>query len=196
VKPITTVIVDDEIPACMRLKKLLSECSGLQVLECLSHSGKAIDFMLAHKPDLVFLDIEMENNISAFDIIKQLHDKLYWPTIILVTAHPHYSIKAIKHQVFDYLLKPVDVDDLKETVNRYLDHLQKKANDLVMQFKMLSQREAEVLRLVLQGKSSQEIAGLLFISVNTVNTHRRNILKKTGASSIFDLVRINQGEHV
>jgi two-component SAPR family response regulator len=86
VKPITAVIVDDEIPACMRLKKLLSEFSGLLVPECFSHSGKAIDFMLAHKPELVFLDIEMENNVSPLIFIKQLHDKLYRPTIILVTC--------------------------------------------------------------------------------------------------------------
>jgi DNA-binding CsgD family transcriptional regulator len=57
---------------------------------------------------------------------------------------------------------------------------------------MLSTRESEVLKHVLDGKTSAEIADMLFISVNTVHTHRRNILKKTGADSIIDLFRINQ----
>jgi DNA-binding NarL/FixJ family response regulator len=151
-----------------------------------------LDSILKQKPDLLFLDVELEKNISAFDLIKQLDKSLNRPHIILVTGFSQYSIKAIKNEVFDYLIKPVDIDELKASVNRLTEHLSLKTNQTLAKFNMLSDRESEVLKNVLEGKTSYEIADLLFISINTVHTHRRNILKKTGAGSIIDLLRINQ----
>ena len=194
-KPIRTVIIDDERCACERLKRLLTSFSTIQVIDCFTNSRQGFECVIKHKPDLIFLDIELENNVSAFDIIYQLNDSLYRPHIILITAFPHYSIKAIKNEVFDYILKPVDIDELKATVERFIEHLSLKQNHKLKGFEMLSDRESEVLKNVLEGKSSSEIADLLFISINTVNTHRRNILKKTGARSIIDLIRINQIAH-
>jgi DNA-binding NarL/FixJ family response regulator len=143
----------------------------------------------------LFLDVELENNVSAFDIINQLSESFYRPHIILVTAFPHYSIKAIKNEVFDYILKPVDIDELRATVDRFIEHISISTNQILKGFKMLSKRESEVLKFVFEGKSSSEIADSLFISINTVHTHRRNILKKTGTGSIVDLIRINQNAH-
>jgi len=97
--------------------------------------------------------------------------------------------------VFDYIIKPVDIDELKGSINRLTEHLSLKTSQVLAKFNMLSSRETEVLKLVLEGKTSCEIADMLFISVNTVHTHRRNILKKTGAGSIVDLLRINQTVH-
>lgn len=188
--PIRTVIIDDERYACERLKRLLAPFSRLQVIGIFENSKQSVEFVLKQKPDLLFLDIELENNISAFDIIKQLDSKSFRPHIILVTAHPHYSIKAIKHEVFDYILKPVDIDELEDTIERFIEHLSMQSRKLPDEFNMLSERESEVIRYALEGKSSSEIADLLYISINTVNTHRRNILKKTGAKSVLDLLRI------
>jgi DNA-binding CsgD family transcriptional regulator len=89
-------------------------------------------------------------------------------------------------------MKPVDIDELKASIYRLIEHLDRKTRHVLNEFNMLSKRESEVLRYVLEGKTSNEIAESLFISVNTVHTHRRNILKKTGAGSIVDLLRINQ----
>jgi FixJ family two-component response regulator len=143
----------------------------------------------------VFLDVELEKNVSAFDVMNQLNENFQHSHIILVTAYPNYSIKAIKNNVFDYILKPIDIDELKDTMNRFIEHLSLKTSKLIHEFSMLSKRESEILKLVLEGNSSSQIADILFISVNTVHTHRRNILKKTGAGSIIDLIRINQTIH-
>ncbi len=193
--PIRTVIIDDELYANERLKKLLTSFSQITVLETFTNSELGLKFILKQKPELIFLDVELEHNISAFDIINQLNESLYQPHIILVTAFPHYSIKAIKNEVFDYILKPVDIDELRATIDRFIEHVSLKANQMLKGFNMLSQRESEVLKFVFEGKSSNEIADLLIISINTVHTHRRNILKKTGAGSIIDLIRINQNAH-
>jgi DNA-binding NarL/FixJ family response regulator len=190
--PIRTVIIDDEIYACERLKRLLSSFSQIKVTGSLTSFRQGLDFVSKQKPELVFLDVELDKNQSAFDFINLLDTSLYHPNIILVTAFPHYSIKAIKTGVFDYILKPVDIDELKASINRLIEHLDRKTRHVLNEFNMLSKRESEVLRYVLEGKTSNEIAESLFISVNTVHTHRRNILKKTGAGSIVDLLRINQ----
>ena len=190
-KLFTTVIVDDEKCACDRLEKLLTPFTQLKVLACLTSSVKALDYILKNKPDLIFLDIELENNVSAFDLICQLKTKSYRPGIILVTAYPQYSIKAIKHEVFDYILKPVDIDELKLTLKRFMEHYEIDASQVSQEFSMLSKREYEILKYVLNGKSSREIAEALFLSINTVHTHRRNILKKTGCKTTLDLLRIN-----
>lgn len=188
---IRAVIVDDERYACERLKKLLTPFSQIEVLNYFTDSVHALEFIKKQKPELVFLDVELENSISAFDIIEELNETLNPPSFILVTAHPHYSIKAIKQEVFDYLIKPVDVDELEDTIDRFIKHVSLKSGKIPKEFNMLSEREKSVLNHVLEGKSSREIAGLLYISKNTVNTHRRNILKKTGAGSVIELLRAN-----
>lgn len=191
---VKTIIVDDERYACERLKKLLLPFPQILVSGLFSSSGEAFEYLKKHKPGLIFLDVELGNNESAFDLIDKIYAQVYHPHIILVTAHIHYTIKAIKHEVFDYLLKPVDVDELKGSLNRLLRHLSIKPEDVRMKFGMLSKREAQILGYVLDGKSSIEIAAILFISPNTVNTHRRNILKKTGSKSVLELIRKTSGK--
>lgn len=193
--PIRTIIIDDEKHACDRLKRLLGTFSQINVIGCFTNSRQGLDFIIREKPDLLFLDVELENNQSAFDLISQLDKNLYRPQIIIVTGYPQYSIRAIKNEAFDYIIKPVDIDELKTSVNRLVEHLSLRTNKMLNKFSMLSKRESEVLRYVLEGKTSGEIAEHLFISINTVHTHRRNILKKTGAGSIIDLLRINPIVH-
>lgn len=189
-KPLSTVIIDDEKSACERLEKLLEAFTETKLLGSFTSSSRAIEFIIRNKPDLVFLDIEMENNISAFDIINDLRSNYCQPYIILITAHQQYSIKAIRNEVFDYLLKPVDIDELKSSLKRLLSHTSVDSNKIINELTILSKREKEILKYVLDGNNSKEIAERLYISVNTVNTHRRNILKKTGCKSTLELLRI------
>jgi DNA-binding NarL/FixJ family response regulator len=187
---IRTIIIDDERYACERLRKLLVPYSQIRITDYFTDSKSGLKNIFENKPDLVFLDVELENGVSAFDLIEQFDHLAKKPHIILVTAHPHYSIRAIKHEVFDYLLKPVDIDELENTIDRLLKHFMTTPVSIIERFDMLSEREKKILSYVLDGKSSDEIASFLFISRYTVNTHRRNILKKTGARSFLDLMRM------
>jgi len=194
--PVRAIIVDDERYACERLKKLLASYSQIQITGVFTNSVQALDYISLQKPDLLFLDVELENNVSAFDMLDKIDDTLYKPSIIFVTAHNQYTIRAIKLEVFDYIMKPVDVDELEDTIDRYLKHKSLKPEDKIKGLKMLSDREMAVLNYVLEGKNSREIAELLYLSINTVHTHRRNILKKTGSKSFLDLVSFKTSPNV
>lgn len=187
---IRTIIVDDERYACERLRKLLAPFSQIQIVDCVTNCQEALSSILNLKPELVFLDVELGNNVSAFDLMKKIESTAYHPYIIIVTGHSQYSIKAIKYKVFDYIMKPVDIDELEDTIDRLIEDKSFTPKEVECQFPMLSEREQSVLKHVLEGKNSKEIADCLFISINTVHTHRRNILKKTGASSILNLIRL------
>ena len=186
---IDCVIIDDDPLACERLGDLLSAYENIRVLGRFSSYEEALQFLLDHKPRLVFLDVELDRNHSAFELIDRIHAHLYHPVIILVTAYGQYSIRGIKKGIFDYLLKPVDLEELKDTITRVEAAFKNPVVDLVTDQTILSEREKQVLQLVLQGKTSNEIAAELFVSKNTIDTHRKNILKKTGAHSILELIQ-------
>lgn len=188
---ISVVVVDDEQPACDRLSNLLARFKEIKLLGSFSDSLKAAEFIKKNCPDIVFLDVELENGISAFDIISGIrHEAGKCPHFVIVTAHPHYAIKAIRNEAFDYLLKPVDIDELREVFERFRVKTGEDSAFITGKFSSLSKRETEILKLILQGNKSKDIAVKLFLSVNTVNTHRRNILKKAGVKSAIELVKI------
>jgi two-component system, LytTR family, response regulator len=189
---ISAIIMDDEKPACNRLFKILSRFPQIDVKRSFTKSREGIDYIVKTRPKVVFLDIEMEKNITAFDIISELMEYCCSPVIILITAYPQYTLKALESEVFDYLMKPVDIDEMKDTINRLEKYLSSSAAAVDQVLVLLSKREKEIFRLLLDGLTSQEIAGCLRISKNTVNTHRRNILEKTGARTTLDLLRTNK----
>jgi len=189
---IPVVIMDDEKPACERLTKIISGFPQIEIKGVFTRTEEGVSFILQKKPRVVFLDIEMENNISAFDVINTLNKQGSRSVFILVTGHEQYVLKALKYEVFDYIMKPVDVDELKETLSRLEKFLDSSAEAIQHVLFLLSNREKEVYKLLLEGMTSEAIAGCLKISVNTVNTHRRNILEKTGAHSTLDLMRMSR----
>ena len=77
---IRTIIIDDERYACERLKKLLVPYPQIQVIDSFTNSKEGLENILKHKPDLLFLDVELEKGNSVFDIIDQLKDKINRPT--------------------------------------------------------------------------------------------------------------------
>jgi two-component system, LytTR family, response regulator len=113
---IKACIVDDEKKGRDTLLKLLEEyCKDVEVVGQADSVETAFQFITSHKPELVFLDVEMPRG-SGFELLKRF-DHVNFKTIF-VTAHNHYAIKAIKFSAVDYILKPVDVDELLSAVSR------------------------------------------------------------------------------
>ncbi|WP_315817622.1 LytTR family DNA-binding domain-containing protein [Paraflavitalea speifideaquila] len=110
------IIVDDEKHCRESLEAMLRiHCPEVVVVAICADALAAIAAVGAHQPDLVFLDIEMPR-MNAFDLLQELNHIDF--EIIFTTAYDQYAIRAIKCSALDYLLKPVDADELKEAVNK------------------------------------------------------------------------------
>lgn len=111
------VIIDDEAGSRNNLKFLLERfCPQVEVAGWANNVGEGLELIAKEAPDLVFLDIEMPEQ-DGFQLIEQLptYDR---PKIIFTTAYEQYAVKAFKVSAADYLLKPIDIDELKNTVER------------------------------------------------------------------------------
>ena len=175
-------ILDDDPDAVARMEYLLRKYDFIKIVGKETFPKKAITLIKSNKPDLIVIDIEMPG-YSGFEVIEQVRDDNYNPIIIFVTAYDKYAIKAIKESAFDYLLKPVDPEELGETLMKYRNNLRGEASDIKDVTMLLTSREAEVFNFLRQGCTSREIAEKLHISRNTVDTHRRRILKKLDLES-------------
>ncbi len=113
------VIIDDEEKARRNITKVLELHDDIQIIGEADNCKDAYDIILVSKPDIIFLDIKMpqEDGFSLLDDLTKLG--INDLAIIFLTAYDEFAIKAIKYGVFDYLLKPVDPEALKETLNRY-----------------------------------------------------------------------------
>lgn len=110
------ILIDDEQSSLNSLKeKILQHCSEIKIISFCDNPQEGITMIETLKPDLVFLDIEMPL-INGFTLLQQLSYKNF--ELIFVTAYDHYAIKAIRYSALDYLLKPVEIEDLKNAVDR------------------------------------------------------------------------------
>ncbi|MEO7488548.1 MAG: LytTR family DNA-binding domain-containing protein [Ferruginibacter sp.] len=115
------IIIDDEKNSRNALRqKLINHCPEVNIIAECDNGDEGIQMIVSSKPDIVFLDVEMPR-MNGFTMLQQLHQ--YNPMaigfeIIFITAYDHYAIKAIKFSALDYLLKPVEIEDLKSAVEK------------------------------------------------------------------------------
>ncbi|PWK21152.1 LytTR family two component transcriptional regulator [Maribacter polysiphoniae] len=113
---IKSIIVDDEYNAIKNLKWEIDQfCKDVQVIEAFTNPVEAISAINYLKPDCVFLDIEMPE-MDGFEMLASLHYRDF--DLIITSAYDNYAIKAFRQHAMDYLLKPIDSDDLKEVLDR------------------------------------------------------------------------------
>ncbi len=124
VKQMRVMLADDELLPLVHLKRML-ECDigGVEVIGTYSDPIQVITMANALRPDAVFLDINMPE-ISGLEIARQLKMSLPDIEIVFVTGYDHYAVQAFELCAVDYMMKPVQLERLKQTVQR----LQSKAN--------------------------------------------------------------------
>jgi len=183
---ITCYLLDDAILDNDYLEQLLKMQNGFMVVGRKSCPQAGMKEITRLKPHLVFVDIVMPR-MTGFDVIRELKDNGCIATFIFVSAHCQYAIKAIRNGAFDYLVKPIDVEELRHALKRYLHCTQ----SIQIPYNWhLTKREKEVLKLVADGKTSKQIADILFLSKYTVDIHRKHILEKCGCCSSSELISI------
>lgn len=116
IKPIHALIVDDEELAQLQVKFLLRNYPRFENVETASSLDEALGKYNSKKPDLIFLDINIQEN-TGFDLLENLEDA---PPVIFSTAHEEHALKAFQVQAFDYILKPIDSARFNKIVQRFI----------------------------------------------------------------------------
>jgi two-component system, LytTR family, response regulator len=113
---IRSIIVDDELKSRESLKILIEDfCDNIEVYALCQNVEEGLTAIAKHKPDLVFLDIHMQRE-TGFDLLSRLKTVDF--DVIFTTAYSEYAIKAFRFSAIDYLLKPIDINELQEAVNK------------------------------------------------------------------------------
>ena len=121
---IKTIIIDDEQNSREALENLVkSYCPDLHVVSSAASVEEGIKVIKSEKPDLVFLDIEMPDK-SGFDLLSQLGTIDF--EVIITTGYEQYAVKAFKTVALDYLLKPIDINELELAVAKVLEKRKKR----------------------------------------------------------------------
>ena len=114
---INAIIIDDEKKCNSLLQKTIEkQLIDIKIVATAANVDDGIRLIHHHEPDLIFLDIEMPNK-NGFDLLSAFDEINF--DVIFTTAYNQYAIKAIKYSALDYLLKPVDADDLKIAITRF-----------------------------------------------------------------------------
>jgi two-component system, LytTR family, response regulator len=172
------ILVDDELSSLQNLQfKIQEYCPSIKIVAKTQNPEEAIRLIQQHKPDVIFLDIEMPR-MSGFKMLEQIPEVDF--EIIFITAYNHYAINAIRISAFDYLVKPVAIEDLQHTVERLGNFTLKKTRE-----------RAELLKKNLANAKSQEdqIAlptndGLEFVQI-------KQIIRIESSSNYSKLVLLN-----
>ncbi|HEY4336282.1 MAG TPA: LytTR family DNA-binding domain-containing protein [Puia sp.] len=160
---IKTILVDDEVDSVRILQRLLETyCPKVSIVGAAGGVESALELIHETRPDLVLLDIEMSQG-NAFDLLNQLLPLTF--QVIFVTAFDNYAIRAFKYSAVDYLLKPVDIDDLRDAIARVKEEPETK--DLAEQMKILL-NNVGMLHLAQQKMAIPTVTGLNFVPVQDI----------------------------
>ena len=172
---IRVILIDDELNSLQNLQnKLEGFCPEVSIVAVSQNPEEGITLIKQFQPDVVFLDIEMPR-MSGFRMLEELGE--YDFDIIFTTAYNHYSIDAIRISAFDYLIKPIGIEELQQAVERLSKSLHKQTKEKI-----------DILKKSLSDQRSQEdkIAistseGIDFIPIKNI----MHIESKSNYSKIF-----------
>ncbi len=133
---IKAVIVDDERLARVELQNLLSEISGIEVVGQASFVEEALEIIEKEKPDLLFIDINMPEK-TGFELIEEL---VQVPYFIFTTAYDEYALKAFEVGAVDYLLKPIQIQRLKDAIDKVKKYIEQDNGDNSNQYFSINDR--------------------------------------------------------
>lgn len=168
---INAIIVDDEKKGRDLLEILIKEhCPTINVIDKVSNVDDAFYSIINHRPDLVFLDIEMPGG-SGFDLLKKFDEINF--SVIFVTAYDKYAVKAFKFSALDYLLKPIDEEELKtavQKVNKKEERLNSELESFTHNLKNLKTDHSKLALATNNGLVFVEIKNIMHCEANGKTT--------------------------
>lgn len=193
------ILVDDHDILMDGIESLLAESAHIKVIGKAASASIAESLIKKQQPDLVLTDISM-GEVSGLELSKSIIKQFPLIKIIVLSMHDHaeHIRSMIDVGAMGYLLKNVKQDELFLAIEEVMAGRQYIQQSIAGKFvrnssaghkqELLSPREKEIIRLIAKELTSTEISKLLFLSTHTVETHRKNIARKTGAKSVVGLL--------
>lgn len=197
-------IVDDHKMFLEGIQSILEDLDFIEIIATAKNGEEALKLLKSLTPDIVITDIDMPN-IDGIELTKKIKAEISNIKVIALSSHYKSTVIStiIKAGINGYILKNTGKIELLKAIetvyngeNYFSDEVKKIMSESLFNVKstkdnnvQLSDREKEILRLIVQEKSTKKIADLLFISVNTVETHRKNLMRKIGAKNMVGLVK-------
>lgn len=215
VSPVRVVLADDHDILRQGLKMLLSLQAEVEVVGEARTGREAIELARELQPQVVVLDISMPD-IDGLEACARIHEQIPATSVLILTMHEseEYFLRALRAGAAGYLVKKAAPSDLhmailavaqggaflypglaKTLIRAYTStplnssSTTSKGAQVAEALRVLSPRELEILKLVAEGHTNQEIADQLILSIKTVQAHRANVMEKLGLENITQLVR-------
>ena len=200
------VLADDHAIVRQGLRSLLESKAKVEVVGEASDGRRAVELAEELSPDVVIMDIAMPG-LNGLEAIEQIKERVPGTRVIILSMHSEdiYVFRALRAGAFGYIVKGSAYDELalaldavkrnekylspavsQVLINEYLEY--RPSSDPLEKFGTLSQREKEILQLLVEGNSRSEIAQTLSISSKTVDRHKENIKEKLDLKKDKDLV--------
>lgn len=203
-KIIRVLIADDHQMFLDGLKALLKREKNIQVIGEVSNGTQALEFIKKNTPDLLITDISMPG-MSGVELTREVKHRYPDVKVLVLTMYNDKEIvgEILMSEAEGYILKNTGRQELSNAINRLIDNSTYYSNEVlnIMMTRMkkqksiekntalLTPREIEIIKLIMEELSSEEIAEKLFISKRTVDTHRKNIIQKTNTKTLVGLLK-------
>ena len=199
-KAIKVFIVDDHYMIIEGMRSMLQNEKGIELIGHATNANSCMAFLQMQQPDVILMDISMPDK-NGIDLCKEVKERYPAIAVIGLSTFNQQSFikKMMENGALGYVLKNASLKELLEaieTVAKGKNYLSHEAAQAMIQHSdsnnkpVLTRREIEVLQLIAQGLTNHEIAEQLFVSVFTVDTHRKNLLAKFQAKNIAMLIKI------
>lgn len=191
-------IVDDHYMVIEGIHSLLKEELGIEWMGHATNAASCLAFLKTQLPEVLLMDINLPD-MSGIELCKEVKERYPSVFVIGLSTFNQYSLieKMMDNGASGYVLKNATREELMEAINASLKNKTYFSREAAQTMRrddsikiVLTRREKEVLGLIADGLTNNEIAQKLFISVTTVDTHRKNLLAKFEARNIASLVRM------
>ncbi len=203
-KEITILIADDHQMFIDGIKSLLRKEAHIKIVGEVANGLEALDFLETQQVDLLITDINMPK-MDGLALTKKVKQHYPETKVLVLSMHDDKQVisEILLAEAEGYILKNTGKEELTKAINYIVEgstHYSKEVLTIMMQqlkkqeqnnqeTKTLTERELEILKLIVQEYSTAAIADKLFISPRTVDTHRKNIMQKTQSKTIIGLIK-------
>lgn len=199
---INIALVDDHPIVIQGLKQLLSSEKGIRISACFVDGNGILSYIKTNEVDVVLLDITLPDS-NGIELCKEIKSASPNTSVLMLSNRSERSMimQSLQNGASGYLLKNASLEELtgciKQVIfgnivfcNEVRSIISKPVKSELEGFPKLTKRESQILKMLTEGKTSSMIADELFLSILTVDTHRKNILHKCNAKNVAELVTI------